>query len=65
MPFFTFPSAAVLVVRIRRFDSLQAGRTDKNPIALRFNPDAVEDVVGFFTAATWLGANSLDPGHQY
>ncbi len=64
MALFAFPGATVLVMRVSRFDLFQASGANENPITFSFDPDAVEHVIGFFTAATWLGANSLDLCHR-
>ncbi len=53
-----------MVMRVSRFDLFQASGANENPITFSFDPDAVEHVIGFFTAATWLGANSLDLCHR-
>ena len=63
MALFAFPGAAILIVRVFRFDFAKARRTDKDPAAILFDPDSIQCVVGGLAAVARFGSYTFDSCH--
>ena len=64
MPLLALPRAAVLIVRVARFDLFKTRRADENPVAVFVDADAVEHVVRFGASRAGFCANAFDLGHR-
>lgn len=64
MTLFALPGAAVLIVRVSRFDFFEARGADEDPVAVFVDANAVTHVVRFGASRTGFGADAFDLRHH-